>query len=988
MRPLSSTKYSSMFLGLILITWAQRGSGQVTQTTDLAFLAPNYDSPASIAHKNAHSRIPVQIELASSKANGAHLELPESALLPARSSPQSVINKLGDSSPIFIENKGQFDKRVKFQVKNGNKTLWLTSQGIVFDMVRTNSAPRKAPTAREDAEDKNSERGPALGKQRNEPIPDEYDRLVFSQDFVVPTPNPRIEGLGTTQGIYNYFFGNDPSKWVTNVKGYSQVIYHDVWPGVDLKLYAKGHEIEEDFLVHRGAATDKIKIACRGIIGLAVDPDGDLAIKTAFGDVTESTPKMYQEVADETVQVAGKFKLLGENSYTFLTQRYSRDHVLLIDPTLGYSTFLGGSSGSTITSLAVDSLGNAYVTGWTFSQDFPVTPNSFQTVPDNSQITFVSKLNPSGDSLAYSTYLGGSGAEIGNGIAVDNEGNAYVSGLTTSSDFPTTPNPLQSQGANFLTKLGNAGNTLIYSTYFSTSGKLAVDNSENVYIADGSSLVSKINNRGNAIAYSYNVAGRVLGIAVDNQGAAYVTGNTQSKGGTSIVNGCPFGDYAFVSKIDFNGQSTDYLMTIGGSTSRLSSNPICNDSGTGIAVDSSGDAYVTGYTSDNDFPVTQGAFQTTVPLGPSNAFILKVNPFGTNLIYSSYLGGNGHEGNGLSGDTPCSYNQNSIGIDASGNAYVVGCTSSTDFPVTPDALQSSHSVTMMNGFFSVFDPSGSNLLYSTYLGGSGLAGNYGNVGTIVSSIAMDPSGNPTISGWTTAHDFPTTAGALQEASSSPYEYDAYITRFAFSQAMLSPSVMPQYVGNSGVVSLTIFLPKGVSLNNIPTVVLAAPGEPDIAATSVVMVDGHHILATFDLTGADPVVRTLVITYPSGDTLSIPQALEITTGGASVLWADIIGFSKIRGGQPQAYYLMYGNQGAIDSQQPFTLWLTFPTYLSWTVPSGVAPTASYISGSDTVLAFDVFDTIPVGGTRVIPITLTLPDLPQYGHATFEIDSWFQ
>src|ERR1035438_8660118 len=195
MRPLSSTKYSSMFLGLILITWAQRGSGQVTQTTDLAFLAPNYDSPASIAHKNAHSRIPVQIELASSKANGAHLELPESALLPARSSPQSVINKLGDSSPIFIENKGQFDKRVKFQVKNGNKTLWLTSQGIVFDMVRTNSAPRKAPTAREDAEDKNSERGPALGKQRNEPIPDEYDRLVFSQDFVVPTPNPRIEGL-------------------------------------------------------------------------------------------------------------------------------------------------------------------------------------------------------------------------------------------------------------------------------------------------------------------------------------------------------------------------------------------------------------------------------------------------------------------------------------------------------------------------------------------------------------------------------------------------------------------------------------------------------------------------------------------------------------------------------------------------------------------------------------------------------------------------
>jgi hypothetical protein len=507
---------------------------------------------------------------------------------------------------------------------------------------------------------------------------------------------------------------------------------------------------------------------------------------------------------------------------------------------------------------------------------------------------------------------------------------------------------------------------------------IAIDNSENAYIIDGTSLVRKINSEGSAIVYSYNTGDNINAIAVDGQGDAFVTGSTNSSiVGTSFLQGCTFGNFAFLSKINPTGTSSYYSITFGGTSRSTPSS--CFDAGTGIAVDNSGNAFVTGFTGDFDFPVTKGAFQTTLR-GYVNAFAIKVNPFGTDLIYSTYLGGNGYESN--FGDDPCSPAINAIAVDSSGNAFVAGCTSSTDFPVTPDAFQPNNNMATQDSFFSIIDASGSNLLYSTYLGGSGLVGNEADYWSLADAIAVDALGNATLAGVTSSPDFPTTSGALQQGfSSDNYNKSGFITRFKFSQGLLAPSVSPQYVGNSGVVSLTIFLPNGVSLDNIPSVVLTAPDEPDIPATSVVMVDGHHILATFDLTGADPVARTLVITYPGGDIVTLQQALDVIAGGAPGLWADIVGFSSIRPEQPQTYYLMYGNHGTVDSQQPFTLWVTFPSSLSWTTPVGLVPSTSYSVGTTTVLAFDVFDTVPVGGSRVIPLTITL-----HADVGFQIDMW--
>jgi hypothetical protein len=403
--------------------------------------------------------------------------------------------------------------------------------------------------------------------------------------------------------------------------------------------------------------------------------------------------------------------------------------VTKLSPTTGliYSTYLGGSDpdnffGDQGTAIAVDAQGNAFVTGHTYSTSFPTTPGAPQTSFGGVRDAFVAELNPAGSALVYSTYVGGAGNEGGNSIAVDAAGNAYVTGSTSSANFPTTPGAVQTillGGSDvFVTVLNPTGSGFVYSTYLggvSTEG-------------------------GN-------------GIAVDAAGNAYVTGSTGTGFPTTpgAVQSTPGGGgEAFVTALNAAGSGLLYSTYLGGSG---------GDVGNKIAVDAAGNAYVTGNTGSSNFPITAPAFQTSLAGGSSDAFIAALNPTGSGLVYSTYLGGTGtDQGAG-------------IAIDAAGNAYVAGSTASTDFPTTPGAIPGDSIVAGNDAFVTALTGTGSALVYSMRLGGRGTDGGRG--------IVVDTAGTAYITGSTAnlgANNFPITPGAFQPLPGG--FNDAFATRIA------------------------------------------------------------------------------------------------------------------------------------------------------------------------------------------------------------------
>ncbi|MBI5293193.1 MAG: SBBP repeat-containing protein [Chloroflexi bacterium] len=408
---------------------------------------------------------------------------------------------------------------------------------------------------------------------------------------------------------------------------------------------------------------------------------------------------------------------------------------------LVYSTFLGGSTNDYGNAIAVDGSGNAYVTGYTISSNFPTTPGAFDTTCNCVSYgeAFVTKLNAAGSGLVYSTYLGGSVYDSGQALAVDGSGNAYVTGKTSSSDFPTTPGALDtsSNGGTdaFVTKLNAGGNGLVYSTFV---GGIWND-------------------------YGYAVA-------VDGGGNAYVTGNTNSidfPATTGAFDTSQNGNAdAFVTKLNADGSGLVYSTFLGGSN---------DDIGYSLAVDESGNAYVTGETASSDFPTTPGALDTSSN-GGTDAFVTKLNAAGSGLVYSTFLGGSSND------------RGKAIAVDSSGNAHVTGNTSSSDFPTTPGAFD-----TVLNGgdaFVTKLNAAGSGLVYSTFLGGSN--SDYGY------AIAVDGSGDAYVTGYATSTDFPTTPGAFDTGFNGDYN-DAFVTKMAIptDTGHLSPSSQAPQTSNSG-----------------------------------------------------------------------------------------------------------------------------------------------------------------------------------------------
>jgi hypothetical protein len=621
---------------------------------------------------------------------------------------------------------------------------------------------------------------------------------VLRMQLVGANPPAQPVGLDQLPGVSNYLIGNDPSQWQTNIPNFARVEYQNVYPGINLVYYGNQRQLEYDFVVAPGADPNNIRMAIAGAQNVTLDAQGNLVLRTSGGAVVEQAPVLYQTVNGTRHEVAGRYVLLpGDDSPSnphqvgFQVGAYDPTKPLVIDPlfSLVYSTYLG--DGAFAYGIAVDSAGNAYVTGTTWSDHFPtVNPIQGKNVTgglaDYGDV-FVTKLNAAGSALVYSTYLGGSGSDVGWGIAVDSAGNASVSGYTDSSNFPTAhafQSALRGNSDAFVAKLNAAGSGLIYSTYLGGSsvessssgveaGGIAVDAAGNTYVTDttqsadfpttagafqtvfagaSDAFVVKFNPTG-SVVYSTYLGGagseESFAIAVDTSGNAYVTGWTNSTNFPTTPGAFQTtGQYAaFVTKLNPTGSALVYSTYLGS-----------NALGYGIAVDGSGNAYVRGLTYFANFP-TVNAFQSALR-GKSDAFVSKLNAAGSSLLYSTFLGGSGYDG-------ADNAREGGIAVDGSGNAYVTGWTDSTDFP-TKNAFQPTFGGGPQDAFVARIDTTqagNASLIYSSFLGGYGY-----DVGE---AIAVDTAGNAYVAGWTNANNFPTTKGAYDTKGKG---YDAFVTK--------------------------------------------------------------------------------------------------------------------------------------------------------------------------------------------------------------------
>jgi hypothetical protein len=838
---------------------------------------------------------------------------------PAVSAP--AVQSYGNLPLSFEANQGQTDRQVRFLSRGSGYSLFLTGNEAVLSLrkgsrqskveSRTRAGIGSAVLALRSAAFPGLLRSPAAADRgsadlfsqsaafppffrppaaewRDESVPTAATNneprttdALLRMKLVGANSNPKIVGMDQLPGKSNYFIGNDPQKWRTNVPNYAKVKYTNVYPGVDLVYYGNQGRLEYDFVVAPGADPRAITLELEtGQSKIKnqkskIDKDGDLVVGTDGGEVTFHKPVVYQPATYNEPRttngggrdlVEGQYVLRGDDRIGFQLADYDRRRPVVIDPVLAYSTYLGGSDGDYGNAIAVDASGNAYVTGWTRSTDFPTTPGAFQITCRSCPFptdAFVSKLNAAGSALVYSTYLGGSSSDQSNGIAVDVSGNAYVTGYTESSDFPTTPGAFQTTygggGDAFVTKLNAAGSALVYSTYlggryYDQGPGIALDAAGNAYVTgnagdgfpttagafqttygEGSddAFVSMLNASGSALAYSTYLGGSNIdsasAIAVDASGNVYVGGTTYSTdfpttpGAFQTTSGGAYD--AFISKLNATGSALLYSTYLGGSV---------DDFGSGIAIDASGNAHVTGSTLSSDFPTTPGAFQTS----PGGAFVTELNASGSALVYSTYLGGNG------SGQA--------IAIDASGNAYVTGY--SPSLPITPGALQTSGPI-----FICKPNAAGSALLYSTHLGGSGTDSGTG--------IAVDASGNVYVTGYTafneSSDDFPTTPGTFQTTFGG--NGDAFVTK-------ISPADAPGLALGPGEL---IFGLQALGTTSAPqAVTLLAAGSQPLSITSIVA------------SGDFAQTNTCGSAVPSGTTCTIsvtftPKAAGIRTGAVTI-----------------------------------------------------------------------------------------------------------
>jgi hypothetical protein len=626
----------------------------------------------------------------------------------------------------FVPNEGQADSGVRFEAQGAGLGVQLTDTHAMLALER-------------------GRRGQALALR-----------------FVGADRRPRVEGQDPLPGRASYL-GRGGGQ--ANLPTFGAVAYRDLWPGIDMVLRGDEGRLKYEFHVGPGADPGAIRLAYDGARRVSRGPDGALRIGTPIGTLEDERPVSWQTVNGGRSEVRSRYVVSARGAYRFAVDGHDPDRPLVIDPGIVYSAVIGGASVDEGNAVAVDAAGSAYVAGWSFSGDFPTTPGAYDTEHSGfSRDAFVAKLAPDGSTPLYSTFIAGADTDEARGIAVDAAGAAYVTGMTSSGDFPTTAGAQDSSYAGqedgFALKLDPSGSALTYSTFL---GGAAQD-------------------QGRAVA-------------LDAQGHAHVTGETRSsdfpstpgafdetytsQSSESPAYSSP-GD-AFVAKLEADG-SFAYSTFLGGGLF---------DQGNGIALDAQGNAYVVGLTFSGgdfesaEFPVTHGAWDETYGYN-GDAYVTKLNPSGSELVYSTYLA-DGRDIRGGAADSG-----DAIAVSANGSAYVTGRTLSDIFPTTPGAFDTRHSPRFtFDAFVTLIDPSGSNLAYSTFLGGD-----EDDRGT---GIAVDATGSAWVTGLTGSLDFPTTGDAA-DSTLGGYQ-DAFVTRISESGARLLYSTYhggPEYEDGRGI----------------------------------------------------------------------------------------------------------------------------------------------------------------------------------------------
>ncbi len=576
-------------------------------------------------------------------------------------------------------------------------------------------------------------------------------------------PAARLVGEGERPERVNSFAGRDPRRWRTNVPAYDRVRYRDVYPGIDLVYYGNQRRLEYDFVVAPGADPNAVTLDFEGATGMTIDARGDLVLGTGETSVRQQRPVVYQERDGVRQYVSGAYAMRGDRTVGFRVGSYDPTRPLVIDPIIDFATYLGGTGDDRALGAAVDATGAVYITGYTASANFPTTGAVDPSFGGGGTDAFVVKLSPDGSRAIYTTYVGGDGQDAGTGIAVDAGGNAYVAGYTSSSDFPLASaiqGAQRGMADAFVLKLGPTGSTLSYSTYLGgdeldLGSDVAVDAAGNAYVTgvtesadfptvraiqgvyggEKDAFLTKVSADGSELEYSTYLGGSgmdgALSVAVGPTGDAYVTGATSSRdfpveSALQTRHGGGAFD-AFAVRVAPTGGTLVYSTYLGGAG---------EDGGYRLTLDAAGNACVAGETGSTDFP-TVSPVQATLG-GLVDAFVAKIAPTGARLVTSTYLGGADVD------------RATGIAVDATGNVYVTGFTRSTDFPMA-GAMQP---VARGNkdGFVAKLAPSGATLLSSTYFGGF--------LDDEPFDLAVTASGDLYLIGHTTSPDLPT-RNALQ-----------------------------------------------------------------------------------------------------------------------------------------------------------------------------------------------------------------------------------
>ncbi len=733
----------------------------------------------------------------------------------------------------FEPNLGQSNPQVSFLSRGNGYTLFLTPAEAVIAMRQ--SAPDGARDGHPAKPGQLAHEGhllpAAAAGNFSRAGREEEKSAVVRIALKGAAPSPQISGVDRLPGKSNYFIGNDPKKWHTDVPNYAKVELKDVYPGIDLIYHgSEQSQLEYDFRLAPDANPDAIRLSFEGGKKLAIDKRGNLVVNIGDQKLIEHAPVIYQESGGNRRMVAGGWRLHGAHEAGFRVASYDRSRPVVIDPVLVYSTYLGGSGvcdawgisgycqGDSGGVFHVDSSGNVYVTGTTYSTDFPTMPGALQTINNaagnHTSNVFITKLNADGSGLIYSTYLGGSGVcdtapklcrgDIGGGAYVDSSGDIYVSGWTYSIDFPTlhafqTTNRAAGIGGlnMFITKLNSAGSGLIYSTYLGSSG--GEEGFLSYVDSSGSAYVS-----GDTGATDFPItAGAFQSALVSSSISNFNPEGWTGDGSTVLFDTtlCPV--LAGTVTLQYTISGTTYVGTDDGSGN------ITGPDLTGTIDYQSGAVSLL-----FDSPPDSGT-QITVSYShyaPSNVFVTKLNAEGSGLVYSTYLGGSGVcavDGFSSSGDYGGVYD-----VDSSGNSYVWGTTYSADFPTTPGAFQPTNHAAVnqtSNAFVTKLNAEGSGLVYSTYLGGSGVCDVDGISGDCqgdlgIGEIVVDSSGNAYVSGDAYSTDFPTTPGAYQTTNNAAANNtsNAFVTKLNTDGSGL---VYSTYLGGSGVCDV-----DGVSAN--------------------------------------------------------------------------------------------------------------------------------------------------------------------------------